>query len=421
MDELELLATARPATPPTAETTAAARERLFDLMNTAAQPASAATGPRQFEPAGGQRPSRLGPAVRGKPRRLFGWGLAVPAMAAVLALVMVLTTVWVNPGEPGRSTVDIADAGPRPPQELRNILLAAAEHTTGDTATDGRYWVSEVESGTLLQVGRPGNPYAIMGRTRETTWYTTRRDDRAVHLQQWIGGAPAADADRAAWKRAGSPATWPIDEACPASGSWTAGPGAIRTVVSDPGPSTFLIGGGYITAAQVKDLPTDPAGLQEWLIERLRLAGPDLTAADLSQGVFSSILNLLYQAPSTPAVRAAAYRVLADLPGLRDLGTVTDPKGRSGNAVTLVTNKETAGVRQADTGGEQEVRLIFDPQSGQPLAWETRVLNPVDYLSWVPAGAVFDYEAVVRTRWTDDLPPDTTGALPENVQETSTC
>src|SRR4029079_13577599 len=111
---------------------------------------------------------------------------------------------------------------------------------------------------------------------------------------------------------------------------------------------------------------------------------------------------------------------LAELPGLRDLGTVTDPKGRAGTAVTLVTNEETPGVRQADSGGAREVRLIFDPESGRPLAWETRVLRPADYLAWVPAGALFDYEAVLQTGWTDDV-PKTTGALPDEVQEPATC
>ncbi|GIE32733.1 hypothetical protein Ait01nite_057780 [Actinoplanes italicus] len=401
MDELDLLATARPVTPPTAETTAAARQRLFDLMDAAPAAAPAVTVPRR----------RI---------RAFRWGL-VPAMAAALALVVVLTSSWGRPDDPVRPDVDLADAGPRPPQKLRNLLLAAADRTMGDSTAGGRYWVSEVESGTLLEVGRDGNRYAIMGRTEETVWHTVRRDDRAVHYFRWVGAAPASDADRAAWKRAGSPASWPKDEACPDSGSYPAGAGATRTVISKPGASTFSIGGGYITAAQVRDLPTDPVRLEAWLVDSLRRGNPDLTAAELSKGIFSSMLNLLYQAPGTPEVRAAAYRLLAVLPGLRDLGPVTDPKGRPGNAVTLVTNEDEPGVRQADTGGAREVRLIFDPESGVPLAWETRVLRPADYLSWVPAGAVFDYEAVLRTRWTDDVPPDTAGALPEDVQEPAGC
>jgi hypothetical protein len=399
MDELDLLATARPVAPPTAATTAAARQRLFDLMDSEARVKAVTPPPR-----------------RG---RMFRWGL-VPVMAAALALVVVMTT-WERPSGPDHAAVDLADAGPRPPQKLRNLLLAAADRTTGDSPAGGRYWVSEVESGTLMQVGPEGNRYAIMGRTEETTWHTVRRDDRAVHYMRWVGAAPASDSDRAAWKRAGSPTSWPIDEACPDNGSYPAGEGTTRTVIAKPEASTFSIGGGYITAAQVRDLPTDPVRLEAWLVDSLRRGNPELTAAELSQGIFSSMLNLLYQAPSTPEVRAAAYRLLAVLPGLRDLGPVTDPLGRKGNAVTLVTNEDEPGVRQADTGGAREVRLIFDPASGQPLTWETRVLRPDDYLSWVPAGSVFDYEAVLSSRWTDDTPPDTIGALPEDVQEPAGC
>jgi hypothetical protein len=411
MDEFDLLAIARPVPPPSAETTAAARARLFELIN-AERAVDITPEPQRHQPV-------VATPARSRRRRLFGWGL-VPAMAAAVAVAMVLTP-WNRPAEPVRGTVDLADAGPRPPQELRNLLLVAAERTMGTPATGGRYWVSKVESGTLLEVGTDNGRYAIMGRTEETSWHTVRRDDRAVHYQRWVGAAPASDEDRAAWKRAGSPSRWLKDESCPAYGSYTAGPGATRTVVGKPEASTFLIGGDYITAAQVRDLPTDPVRLEAWLVDSLRRSSPGLTAAELSKGIFDSMLNLLYQAPNTPAVRAAAYRLLAVLPGLRDLGTVTDPLGRAGNAVTLVTNEEEPGVKQADTGGAREVRLIFDPESGQPLASETRVLLPQDYLRWVPAGAVFDYEAVLETRWTDEVPQSTAGALPEDVLQEYPC
>jgi hypothetical protein len=428
MDELDLLATARPVSAPTAETTAAARARLLDLMRAEQAVAAQRHHFRLFAPMfppATRRCERLAALIfptasPGRRRlRLLGWGL-VPALAAAVALVLALTTTWVPPDGPGRD-VDIADAGPRPPRELRNLLLAAAERTSGEDPADGRYWVSEVESGTLLQVGPDGNQYAIMGRTRETSWFPNRGEDRAVHLQQWAGGGPASDADRAAWQRAGSPSSWPIDASCPASGDYTAGPGRTRTVVSEPGTATYVIGGSDLTAAQIRDLPTDPGRLQVWMIDSLLRRSPEMTASELSEGIFHAMINLLYQAPNTPALRAAAYRLLADLPGLRDLGTVTDPKGRAGNAVTMLTNEEAAGVRQADTGGPREVRLIFDPRSGQPLAWETRVMRPADYLAWVPAGAVFDYEAMLRTRWTDDVPPETPGALPEDVLESPAC
>jgi hypothetical protein len=320
------------------------------------------------------------------------------------------------------------DPGPPPPPQLRNFLLTAADRAVQDSRSGGRYWVSEIESGQLIQVGSRDNRYAIMGRHDYTTWYSTHRTDPTRHYQQWIGGAPASAADRAAWQRAGSPSSWPIDPpaTCPPRPDndprrYTAGSGPARVVVTKPGVSTFRIADADLTATQVANLPTDPARLKDWAVRSIRGAHPIRTYAELNKALFDAMLNLLYQSPSTPAVRAAGYRLLADLPGLRDRGVVTDPLGRAGVAFTFNDNEEKPGVRNADTGGPYEVRLIFEPASGQPLAWETRRLRPVDYLSWVPAGALFSYEATLQTRWTDDPPPPVADVRPEGEFEPITC
>ena len=49
--------------------------------------------------------------------------------------------------------------------------------------------------------------------------------------------------------------------------------------------------------------------------------------------------------------------------------------------------------------------IVFSPDTGDTLAFETRVLKPADYLSWVPKGALFSYRAVTQMRWTNDEPP----------------
>jgi hypothetical protein len=55
--------------------------------------------------------------------------------------------------------------------------------------------------------------------------------------------------------------------------------------------------------------------------------------------------------------------MLADLPDVRKLGTVTDQAGRTGTAVTI-----NAGIDdQASTFG---ARLIIDPSTGRALATE---------------------------------------------------
>jgi len=417
MDDFDLLADARPARPPAAETIAAARSRLLGIIAAEQSPGRASA------PWAGVT-FRL-PARRS---RVLGWSL-IPAVVAGIALLLGLVYVPGDrtPGSEGTAAIE-GDAGPPPPLPLRHLLLAAAENSLQDSDSGGRYWVNKIESGQLIQVGRPDNRYAIMGRTEETTWYSTRATDRARYYRQWVGGAPASDADRAAWRRAGEPAGWPIDppSTCPPrpdddARRYTAGPGAIREVVAKPGVSRFMIAGPYWTATQVKQLPTDAVRLKAWLVETIRRDRPVNNGGELSRAIFNAMVNLLYQAPSTPAVRAAAYRVLADLPGLRSLGTVTDPKGRSGTAITVTTNEEEPGVRQADTGGPMEVRVIFDPSTGQPLAWETRRLRPVDYLSWVPTGALFDYHATLETRWTDDPQPRAADVRSEDAVEPITC
>ena len=52
--------------------------------------------------------------------------------------------------------------------------------------------------------------------------------------------------------------------------------------------------------------------------------------------------------PVSTAVRAAAFRLLADMPGVRTLGQVTDPLERQGVAVAIPYPRE-------------ELRVIFDP------------------------------------------------------------
>jgi hypothetical protein len=423
VDELDLLATARPVPAPSTETVSAARSGLLALI--AAEP------PTRSKAVASDRalaePRRHWTRRLRMPRRIL-----IPAIAAGVALALGLGlglgVPWDGTSGPDVNSPLVGDAGPLPPVKLRNLLLAAADRSAQDGQSSGRHWVSKIESGQLMQVGSSDNKYAIMGRSDHTTWYSVRRTDPTRHYQQWIGGAPASDADRAAWQRAGAPSSWPVElppNCKPKSGynpsPYTTGSGPARVVVTKPGVSTFRIAEADLTAAQVSKLPTDPARLKDWAVKAIRGSTEIRTHAELNKALFDAMLNLLYQSPSTPAVRAAAYRLLAELPGVRDRGAVTDPLGRAGVAFTFNVNEEQSGVRMADTGGPQEVRLIFDPESGQPLAWETHQLQPVDYLSWVPAGALFSYQAVVQTRWTDEAPPKVSDVRSENWSEQFSC
>ena len=101
---------------------------------------------------------------------------------------------------------------------------------------------------------------------------------------------------------------------------------------------------------------------------------------------------LLMAEPVPPAVRVAAYRMLAGLPGVRAAGAVTDPLGRRGVAVEMAGAPGTSD------------RLVVEPSSGRLLVRETVNTGERAY----PAGTMLDWEAPVETVWTDRAPAHAT-------------
>ncbi|MFY1670065.1 CU044_5270 family protein [Plantactinospora sp. WMMB334] len=430
MDEFDMLSGARQVDPPSPETTAAARGALLRLIREeSAAPAATAAPDARHEtarPARARRGSRPPVAAGSRWRRRPRARVMVPAVAGALALAVVLVVssqefgppatsgggqaTSTEPGSPGSpGSPGIPGAG-QAAGSARRLLLAAAEKTLAEPASgEGTYWMSTVEQGTLLHVGRPGDEYAIMGRRIETTWHSLTPATSTTFTTRWAGAAPASDADRAAWRRAGSPTRWPIDAPpnCPPDPSkrYTAEAASTgETTRADPGEARFVVAGEYLTPAQIRALPSEPGELKAWLTDTIvRQNLPHGTDVETGESIFDSVVNLLFGAPITPAVRAGAYRVLADLAGVRTLGAVTDARGRAGVAVTVERN-DTPEEQAANSGGPTQVSIVFDPQQGRTLALETRVLHPADYLAWVPAGALFDYRLLVESDWVDEAP-----------------
>ncbi|MEV6305705.1 CU044_5270 family protein [Actinoplanes sp. NPDC051861] len=382
MDELELLGAARPVEPPSGQTVDDARNRLI----------------RQIYAL---------PAPRRRPRRRL---LPLAAGAFAMSAGLVFGVHVLSPAPPVPATnpdSGTAQPGDRP---ARVLLLAAAERAlTQPEPGEGAFWTATVEEGNLLQVGEPGNRYAIMGTTTETRW-TPAAAGHPVMDMRWAGAEPASAADRAAWKRAGSPASWPRDPlpGCPVDpdDAYTVAPaGTSRVMPADAQSGVFDVLGVSLTAEQIRGLPSDPAELKTWLtgvIEKQNL--PRGTGVQLGESLFDGVLNLLFDTPVTPQVRAAAYRVLAGVPGVESQNAVTDATGRRGAAVSVVRN-DTVEEQRADPSGPYRLSLIFDPDSGRTLAQENRALAPADYMAWVPKDALFGYRALMSARWTDDRPP----------------
>ncbi|GAA0935343.1 hypothetical protein GCM10009558_049030 [Virgisporangium aurantiacum] len=406
MDELELLAGARPVSAPSVETVNDARRRLTRQISTK-------------------------PASRWRVR------LLVPVAAGAIAVSagIVVGAHALRPDPPGPSGANSSRGSARPPdtgplkpdnRSAHELLFAAAGQTLRRTDPgSGRYWLSSWTEGQLIRVGQQGAEYAIMGRYANSRWYP-KTDSFTVSETRWAGAEPASDADKAAWRKAGSPSSWPIDQGpgCPpdpnrnytvdAAGTSRvsrsddgAGAGAGVQVRRTPGgePSQFAVLGEHLTADQVRALPSDPAALRQWLIgviEKQNLARQ--TDVELGESLFGGVQNLLFFNPITPQVRAAAYKVLAGMPGITSLGAVKDGTGRNGVAVSITSN-DTVEEQRADSAGPYAVSIVFSPDTGDTLSFETRLLKPADYMSWVPKGALIGYQAVTEMRWTNDEPP----------------
>jgi hypothetical protein len=144
---------------------------------------------------------------------------------------------------------------------------------------------------------------------------------------------------------------------------------------------------GWIDPAS---LPTEPAALLRALERDLR--SPYLRKVTPS-AVFFEASRLLFESGS-PALRAALYRVIARLPGVKLLGARTHRIRRRGVAVAM-----TDGARVA------EGVVLFDPATSEVLETDVLAMTPSPGWPSIPAGAVTQYtvflqRGIVNSIWT---------------------
>ncbi|MEU5868057.1 CU044_5270 family protein [Nonomuraea sp. NPDC047529] len=312
------------------------------------------------EPA--RRPSR--------PRRTLLTGLRLTAVAAVAVAAVVFV----------RST----DARLATPVAMsaRSVLLAAAERIETATPATGRYWHTVGLSMALRSAGQGppggGTPKSVGYRVTCTheLWMAKSGRDPSWLVVTAQSGKPLTGADEETWRLQGR---WRLSDCdgagVPGVGPLTAPPFAVR--LDDkryPEVSYPMVGATPVTTKQVMDLPADPAALKKVLQQWARQAGQQSDEA-----LFAEAVSLLSQLPTTPRIRAALYRMLADLPGVQNLGRISDPLGRVGTGIEL-------------QGGVQ--RIVIDEASGRPLAMEDR-LDGDELTAWT---------ALTASGWTDARP-----------------
>ncbi|GGO77801.1 CU044_5270 family protein [Nonomuraea cavernae] len=348
--------------------------------------------------AGGRGWSAPRPARKRAARRWAAVG-TVLAGAATAALLVVVAVV------PSDAPISISNnpfesAGP--PQDTRptarQVLLAAASAVT-ESPAEGAYWRVRTVTGQLTP--SPDRRYVIRRLSSTELWLAKRPGGQSWRIHRYLGAKPATPEDETAWRAAGSPTAWTYPENV-ASFDGDVNPG--QAVTSTPGePEAFRLRGGWkgaggiltkqpVTWAELRAIPDTPEGLRTYLEARIRsLAQRHEFSLDgqMESWLRGSCMELLNGLAVSPEVRSSAYQILAGLPGMTAEGEVTDPLGRTGQAIGY----------EADMA--HEVRLVVDPDSGQPLSDESTRPGTLADGRVVRIGAFTAYEEI---GWTDERP-----------------
>jgi hypothetical protein len=354
--------------------------------------------PQRLDPDPARRPQasalmaypRGGSATRParRPARRLVLASLLPATAIVAVGALVLASHGTAPAAGGSTATQAA------PGTAHDLLLVAAQHSASSTATSGKYVVVSQELGELHQVGPASRPYHVMLRNAVERWYSATPVATVIGFHQSLGAAPATPGDAAAWRADGSPKTWV--EPPPANQ-----PDA-KPVVIDSAPGGRFVGrlsdsvawlaGSTVSAAELAALPSEPAALRQWLLNRLALNN---VQEDASYTLFVAGTAIVLNPAVRAQVRAAAYQMLADLDGVTSIGQVKDQHGRSGVAVGYA--------RKGDGGHWAQSRLVIDPKTGQALADEDWDLGSGS----TPAatGELLSYTLVTGSRYTSEEPP----------------
>ncbi|MET7750402.1 CU044_5270 family protein [Micromonospora sp. NPDC005367] len=182
-------------------------------------------------------------------------------------------------------------------------------------------------------------------------WRSWRTDDDSGRkLKKALPPTFRSDADRREWKRRGG-----------------------RT---DSSEETRNYAAGEFYSRWRGAVPTEATTLREWLT-----AGA--SAPEFPVQYLEAIAELVGVRLLNPAQRAAALRLLADLPDITVTGTVTDRAGRSGEAFSITSDAH---------GLPAQYTVIVDPRSGALLGYEAVLTETAGMLN-VTIPAVITYRS----------------------------
>jgi hypothetical protein len=359
-DPLQILADLEPAMLSQLADDAYDRNRQWDIARATASDSRGRRLSRPGRPAGPASSPRLSRPPRLTPRWRLAAGVALATAAAVGAVAVVAAPHGTSGRGPAVANQQALSA--------RTFLLTSADIATRQTAATGAYWYVRERDYEPTAPRSKDTSFGAMFAATEESWTGTSRTRTIVSENLTFSFATAAD--KARWQAAGSPKL--------------AGPGGFGN--TGPAVSNYKmsfhwgLGRSQLSFSVMSKLPTTAAALGK-LLNRMWRSEPDKAAAvGLPHPDFGQYLlawaDIVLTGPTQPGTKAAIYQLLAGQPGVTIAAKVTDPLGRTGDAI----------------GNVASGYLLIDPATAQLLAFTPDPVHAGTALR--PAGGLGVYVAM---------------------------
>jgi hypothetical protein len=242
---------------------------------------------------------------------------------------------------------------------------------------------------TDRQLGSDGNAMPALVPTRKQVWTAPDGTTRERETLGRVDFLFAADQRR--WEDAGSPPPWAYDPAEHDVGRDSSG-----RLVKDFASRAFRGRREFAYMSRLSQLPTEPDALR-LAVENRSGSGAPLapSPADSPRGgaTVERLLDILSEPLASPALRAAAFGALAEIPDIGFERDVADGAGRRGDAI--------AWVRERGFGR----RYVFDPRTSRVLAEAEMIFNAkAAGYPGLPDGTVFRETAYLQSGIVDSHP-----------------
>jgi hypothetical protein len=233
----------------------------------------------------------------------------------------------------------------------------------------------------FVPINDPSARYALVPVLKEV-WTAP---DGKTHVRETLGRVNfLSNADQESWEEAGSPPPWAFD---PSEHDVNRDSSGRR--LKEFAAKTFRGRREFTYMSRLSRLPTEPEALRLAVENRRGGSSPlDPSPASSLRGgaTVERLLEILSEPIASPALRAAAFGALAEIPGIGLERDVADAAGRHGDAI--------GWVRESGFGR----RFIFDPHTGQVLAEAEMIFGPKATEQYgAPAGTPYRETAYLRS------------------------